>query len=343
MTMKIAVLSGGVGGARFARALDAFGNRADRPIACSAIVNVGDDFTHLGLRVSPDLDSVAYHLADLGDRERGWGRAGDTGRAMAEMRRVLPEASWFELGDLDIAHNLMRTHLLATGATLSAATRTLNERYGVECEVLPASDDPSPTLVALGPDGSDTVAFQEWWVRDRAEPAPRSFEFPGAASARPAPGVLEALRAADLIVIAPSNPVVSISPILAIPGIRDAVTASAAPVIGLSPVIGGKPVRGWLERCLAAIGVECSAPAISELYGDRRSGGLLDGWLADPVDAGLDTSFTGEVRHVPLRFHLDERDDRVVEALLDLADELTEGSATTSTGAATGLKSGLSV
>lgn len=331
MTKNVVFLSGGVGGARFAQALDTWNGEAGNPLACTAIVNVGDDFTHLGMRISPDLDSVAYHLAGLGNRARGWGRAGDTDAVMTEMRRVLPTASWFQLGDLDIAHNLLRTHLLNDGAPLSEVTRILNELYGVRFTVLPVTDAPSPTLVTF-PAGGETLRFQEWWVRDQAQPTPSGFAFPEARAARPSPGVIEALASADLIVVAPSNPVVSIDPILAIPGIRAALTNSAAPIVGLSPIIGGRPVRGWLDRCLEAVAVECSAPAIAAYYGNRQDGGLLDGWLADPQDAGTTDTFGGAVAHVPLLFTQDERDLAIIEAVFSLAERIT-----------TEAKSGLSV
>lgn len=330
MTRNITFLSGGVGGARFARALHSWNEASGRLFNCTAIVNVGDDFTHMGLRISPDLDSVAYHLADMGDKGRGWGRASDSTRTMSEISRVLPEESWFQLGDLDIAHSLMRTQLLEKGHSLSETTHLLNSRYGVSFTVLPATDDPSPTIVEHA--GSAPMGFQEWWVRNQASPPPTAFTFPHAADSRPAPGVLESLAAADIIVIAPSNPVVSIDPILAIPGIRAAIAEAAAPVIGLSPIIGGRPVRGWLDRCLAVVDVECAAPAVAARYGDRSSGGLLDAWLADPLDENLPNSFAGLITHVPLLFSQDEGDNRIIDALMESVTSLTNAP-----------KSGLSV
>lgn len=331
MTKRVVFLSGGVGGARFARALDMWNRAAQRPLTCTAVVNVGDDFTHLGMRISPDLDSVTYHLAGMGDRARGWGRAGDTDQVITEIRRVLPAAGWFHLGDLDIAHSLLRTQLLSDGTPLSEVTRVLNTQYGVDFTVLPVTDAVSPTSVSL-PNRENTLNFQEWWVRDQAHPTPSGFTFPAAPTARPAPGVLEALSNADLIVVAPSNPIVSIDPILAIPGIRAALASAAAPVIGLSPIIGGKPVRGWLDRCLEAVGVECSAPAIASRYGSRADGGLLDGWLADPEDAGLVNEFRGEIAHVPLRFTQSDEDLAIIDAVFELAGRTVPGT-----------KSGLSV
>lgn len=281
--MKVALLSGGVGGARCALALDTWRRTVDADLDLTVVVNVGDDFTHLGLRISPDLDSVTYHLGGLADRERGWGRAGDSQRIMMQVERHLPEAAWFHLGDLDLAHSLIRSELLASGLALSDVARRFADDFGIAARIIPVTDDPSPTAVDL-PDGR-SVGFQEWWVRDRAEPLPLGFRFPAAGSAAPAPGAVEAVRDADLVVIAPSNPIVSIAPILAIPGLREAMRETGAPVAGISPIIGGRPVRGWADRCLAAAGVECSARGVRDFYGHRGSGGLLDGWLLDEVDA----------------------------------------------------------
>lgn len=332
MIDRIAVLSGGVGGARFARALDAWRRRNRPEMEITAIVNVGDDFDHLGLRICPDIDSVTYHLAGLGDPVRGWGRADDTAHAFTEIARIMPEHRWFELGDLDIAHNAMRTQLLGERRPLSEVTAELARRYGVGPAVLPVTDRPSPTRVVFGPDARRrALGFQEWWVRDAATPQPAAFEFPLAARAAPAPGVLDALRSAQLVVVAPSNPAVSIAPILAVPGVRQALRTTAAAVVGLSPIIGGRPVRGWADRCLAVIGVECTSAAVAAHYGSRADGGLLDGWLADPEDRRLDFGRCGPVAFCPLRFTAGREDDAIIDALLELAD------------AARARKSGLSV
>ncbi|UOR02181.1 2-phospho-L-lactate transferase CofD family protein [Leucobacter allii] len=333
--MRVALLSGGVGGARCALALDIWRRETRSRLDLTAIVNVGDDFTHLGLRISPDIDSVLYHLGDLGDTSRGWGRAGDSATIAEQLRRHLPEAAWFHLGDLDLGHSLIRTRLLAQGLTLSEVTAKFAEDFGIEASVRPVTDDPSPTVVdvpaevpaeTLWPDEASGTAerslgFQEWWVRGRAEPMPCRFRSPAAAEARPAPGVLDAIRDADVVVIAPSNPIVSVTPVLDIPGVREAVRATSAPVVGLSPIIGGRPVRGWADRCLAVAGVECSATGVRDFYGARESGGLLDGWLLDPTDA------TPGPHPMPttaseLRFGGDERDTRIVEALWELVEAL---------------------
>lgn len=322
---KITYLSGGVGGARFSSALSRWNDHAGSPCELTAIVNVGDDFTHLGLHISPDIDSVTYHLSGLGDAKRGWGRANDTDCVAQEVARIMPETTWFQLGDLDIAHNLMRTHLLSQGLTLSEVTETLAQKYGVPVNILPATNDPSPTTVLLPRDEQEVDSehpvrrnFQEWWVKQQAEPLPLGFEFPGATRATPAPGVIEAITDADLIVFAPSNPVVSIDPILAIPGIREALATSNAPVIGLSPIIGNKPVRGWADRCLQAVGISCTAGAVTDYYGHSSTGGLLDGWLIDPVDEDQEMNFAGIVSSVPLLFTQDENDFPIIDLLIDM-------------------------
>ncbi|MBL3699482.1 2-phospho-L-lactate transferase [Leucobacter luti] len=338
--MRIVLLSGGVGGARCARALDAWRRTADPSLRLTAIVNVGDDFTHLGVRISPDIDSVTYHLGDLGDTERGWGRAGDSARIAKQIEHHLPDTAWFHLGDLDLGHSLIRTELLASGMPLSRVTQRFLDDFGISARVLPVTDDDSPTIVRV-PNGP--LSFQEWWVRLRAEPVPERFEYPRAAAAQPAPGVIAAIEEADLVVVAPSNPIVSITPIFEVPGVREAVAGARAPVVGVSPIIGGRPVRGWADRCLAAAGVECSALGVRDFYGSRGAGGLLDGWLVDPVDdlgreadgrggrggsgEHSEPGGSGEpgsertivTRSVPLRFTGGREDARIVEALLALA------------------------
>lgn len=322
--MNITLLSGGVGGARCALAFDTWRRTVDPTLSLTAIVNTGDDFTHLGLRVAPDIDSVTYHLAGLADLARGWGRADDTTRIADQVARHLPAAAWFHLSDNDLGHSLLRTEMLASGLTLSEVTDRFARDFGVTARIIPVTDDASPTIVQL-PGGE--LPFQEWWVREQASPVPTGFDFPLAAAARPAPGVIEAISSADLVVIAPSNPVVSITPILNIPGVRDAVLSTAAPVIGLSPIIGGRPVRGWADRCLAAAGVECSASAVRDVYGSRSVGGLLDGWLVDTADAaaaGVGTGSSGPVGTIPtlatpLLFTGSDQDNKIIEAVLSLA------------------------
>ena len=313
--MNITLLSGGVGGARCALALDTWRRTVDPGLSLTAIVNVGDDFTHLGLRISPDIDSVTYHLAGLADLQRGWGRTGDTTGIAQQVATHLPSEAWFHLSDQDLGHSLLRTELLSSGSTLSEVTQRFAHDFGVAATILPATNDPSPTMVSV-PEGE--IPFQAWWVREQASPVPSGFTYPRAEDARPAPGVLTAIRDADVVVIAPSNPIVSVTPILKIPGVREALHATRAPVVGLSPIIGGKPVRGWADRCLAAAGVECTAAAVREFYGARDAGGLLNGWLIDPVDARSAPGESVPTAATPLLFSCSDQDNRIIEALLSL-------------------------
>ena len=312
--MRITVLAGGIGGARFLR-----GVRAARPeLDITAIVNTGDDITLHGLRVCPDLDSVMYTLGDGIDSDRGWGRAKETWRLKDELAAYDSQAPWFGLGDLDLATHLVRTEMLAAGSSLSEATAALCRRWQPGARLLPMTDQPCETHVVVEIDGRRrSIHFQSWWIEYRAIPTPLEFVSVGVQDARPAPGVLDALADADVVLVAPSNPVVSIDTILGVPGIRAAVVAAPAPVIGFSPIIAGRPVRGMADACLPAIGVEVSAQGVGAHYGARRAGGLLDGWLIDESDEarveGLD------VRAVPLYMHNDEATAAMVRAGLELA------------------------
>jgi LPPG:FO 2-phospho-L-lactate transferase len=306
--MHIVVLAGGIGGARFLTGVRAVAERrtaAGDPTTVTAIVNVGDDVTMHGLRICPDLDSVMYTLAGAADTERGWGREGETWVIKAELAAYGAEPTWFGLGDKDVATHLVRTRLLAAGHPLSTATATLCERWRTGITLLPASDDRLETHVVVGGDistaGGDieperAIHFQEWWVRHRAGLPARRFVFVGAESAKPAAGVLDAISTADIILVAPSNPVVSIAPILAVGGLRDALSGAPAKIVGYSPIIGGSPVRGMADKCLAAMSVEVSAEGVGGLYGARSDGGLLDAWLVDDSDAG--TSVPGVAVYV---------------------------------------------
>src|SRR6185295_13978556 len=266
--MHIVVLAGGIGGARFLLGVRALAGSIGATV--TAVINVGDDVTLHGLRICPDLDSVMYTLGGGADTERGWGRAGETWSAKEELAAYGAEPTWFGLGDRDIATHLVRTRMLEAGYPLSAVTEALCDRWQPGVRLLPATDDRAETHVVVELEGQESALhFQEWWVRHRAALPARRFVFVGAESAKPAAGVLDALAAADVVLIAPSNPVVSIAPILAIPGLRDAVAGGAAPVVGVSPIIGGAPVRGMADRCLAAVGVECSAAGVGGLYGAR--------------------------------------------------------------------------
>jgi LPPG:FO 2-phospho-L-lactate transferase len=287
---RITVLSGGVGGARFLRGVREWArqNHPDESGGTSAtitaIVNTGDDMWLTGLRIAPDLDSIMYTLAGANDETRGWGRVGETERVSGELRAYGIGWPWFTLGDLDIGTHLARTHLLRTGVPLSAVTDRITERWDIGVRLIPMTDDEVETHVISAVDGTQ-MHFQEWWTRHRAQIPAREFVQLDAPSSTPAPGVLDAIADADVILVAPSNPVVSIGTILGIPGIRAALSAAPAPIVGVSPIIGGAVVRGMADACLETIGVPTAADAVALHYGARSSGGLLDAWLMDEVDA----------------------------------------------------------
>ena len=280
--VKITVISGGVGGARFLRGLRQHvrTNLPDSEI--TAVVNTGDDMWLTGLRIAPDLDSIMYTLAGENDEQRGWGRIGETERVSGELRAYGVGWPWFTLGDLDIGTHLTRSHLLREGQPLSAVTERITSRWDLGVRLIPATDDEVETHVVV--DGGE-MHFQEWWTRHRATLPALGFVQRGVASATPAPGVLEAIADADVVLLAPSNPVVSIGTVLGIPGVRAAVAATSARVVGVSPIIAGAVVRGMADACLTAIGVETSAEAVALHYGARSAGGILDAWLVDETDA----------------------------------------------------------
>jgi len=314
--MRITLQAGGVGAARFLRGLTAEAPDAD----ITVISNTADDITLFGLHVSPDLDTVMYTLGGGISEEQGWGRAGETFTVLSELAAYGAGPDWFSLGDRDLATHIHRTSMLAAGLPLSAVTRVLCQRWQPGVELLPMSDDRVQTEVILREDGQErTVHFQEWWVRLRAAAPAAGFSFTGAEAAAPAPGVLEAIAAADVVLFPPSNPVVSIGPILAVPGIADAVRDKRA--IGVSPIIGGAPVRGMADACLAAIGVETSAAAVAAHYGP----GLLSGWLVDEQDgaAAESPALAGlAVRALPLYMTDVPAAAAIARAALDLAAEV---------------------
>jgi LPPG:FO 2-phospho-L-lactate transferase len=273
--VKVALLSGGVGGARFARGLQA----VLAPGELTVIGNVGDDVEVLGLHVSPDLDSILYALADLNDEERGWGRAGETWNAL-ESASAWGGESWFRLGDLDIGLHLVRAQRLRAGDPLSAVTAGLAAAAGLSTVILPATDDRLRTRVVT-PAG--TFAFQEWFVARGHRDEVDDVEFEGALGARPGPGVLDALRAADVVVIAPSNPYVSVAPILAVEGIRAALAARPVPCVAVSPIVGGKAVKGPADRMLSRMAGGTTPRHVAERYG-----GLIDALVIDEADAPAD-------------------------------------------------------
>lgn len=311
--MHIVVLAGGIGGARFLLGVRAAA--ADTSADVTAVVNVGDDVTLHAVRICPDLDSVMYTLGGGADPERGWGRSAETWNVKEELAAYGAEPSWFGLGDRDLATHLVRTAMLNAGYPLSAVTEALCARWQPGIRLLPATDDRLETHVVVD---KRAIHFQEWWVRHHAELPAERFVFVGADQAKPAAGVLDALRSADVVLLAPSNPVVSIAPILAVPELRDAIGTGHAPVVGVSPIIGGSPVRGMADKCLAAIGVECSAAGVGAMYGARASGGLLDGWLVDTADAG--TAISGvTVRDAPLWMTDEEKTAAMVRVALEVA------------------------
>ena len=269
--MSVALLSGGVGGAKLAAGLyDVLG-----PGELTIVGNVGDDVEVLGLSVSPDLDSLLYGLAGLNDAERGWGRAGETWQVLESARSWGGEA-WFALGDLDIGLHLVRSQALRRGEALSAVTAALVDAAGLDVRLLPATDDVLRTRVVT-PAG--TFSFQEWFVARRHEDDVDALLYDGADSARAAPGVIEALAAADVLVIAPSNPFVSIHPILAVPGIRDAIEARRTCAIAVSPLIGGRAVRGPLDRMMRRLLGGTTPDVVARCYD-----GLIDALVVDTVD-----------------------------------------------------------
>jgi LPPG:FO 2-phospho-L-lactate transferase len=318
--MRIVVLAGGIGGGRFLTGVRAFARAAGAEV--TAVVNVGDDVTLHSLRICPDLDSVMYALGGGADAERGWGRRNETWTIREELAAYQAEPTWFGLGDRDIATHLVRTTMLNAGYPLSAVTEALCARWQPGVRLLPATDDRVETHVVVEHDGGErAIHFQEWWVRHRAELPARRFVFVGADAAKPADGVLDALAGADVVLLAPSNPVVSIAPILAVPGLKEALTAGPAPVVGVSPIIGAAPVRGMADKCLAAIGVSCTAAGVGAMYGARSAGGVLDGWLVDTADAAVQVDAVA-VRAAPLWMTDEPATAAMTQAALELAGVL---------------------
>jgi LPPG:FO 2-phospho-L-lactate transferase len=329
------VLSGGVGGARFLQGLLHLLGPAARQgegqgePAITVVANTGDDLWLHGLKVCPDLDTVMYTLGGGIDEERGWGRTGETWQAKAELAAYGVEPTWFGLGDRDLATHLVRTQMLDAGYPLSAVTAALCERWRPGVRLLPMSDDRVETHIVIDdaaePSGRRAVHFQEYWVRLHAEVPARAVVPVGLDASRPAPGVLEAVSGTDVVLLPPSNPVVSIGTVVGVPGVRDALRETAAPVVGLSPVGAGSHVRGMAAQLLTALGVEVGAAAVAEHYGARSSGGLLDGWLVDEADADQvqrvrDAGIA--CRAVPLMMTDPDATAAMAQAALDLAAEV---------------------
>jgi LPPG:FO 2-phospho-L-lactate transferase len=344
--MRITALAGGVGGARFLRGLlhhlgaaeVAAPRDGEAGARVTVIGNTADDITLHGLRVCPDLDTVMYTLGGGVHEGQGWGRADERFTAAEELAAYGDGPDWFTLGDRDLATHVVRTRMLGQGRTLSEVTVALCDRWrlpGMGVRLLPMTDDRVETHVEIedpqGPGGLRAIHFQEWWVRLHAAVPARRILALGIESARPAPGVLEAIRTADVVLLPPSNPVVSIGTILGVPGVRDALRGTSAPVVGVSPIIGGAPVRGMADACLTAIGVETTAAAVAGLYAD-----FLDGWLVDTGDAppaeAADGSDGAErrrpvVRARPLLMTDVEASAQIAAEALRLADELAPAPA----------------
>jgi LPPG:FO 2-phospho-L-lactate transferase len=320
--LQVTALAGGVGAARFLRGVVAH-LAEDHPGSQLTIIgNTADDLRLYGLHVSPDLDTVLYTLGGGVHEEQGWGRADETFAVTSELAAYGVQPQWFTLGDRDMATHIVRTQMLG-GYSLSQVTAALGRRWlaslPVPTHLLPMSDDRVETHVVVrepvGP--SHAIHFQEWWVRHHAQLPVEKIVLVGIEQARPAPGVLDAIAGADFLLLPPSNPVVSVGPILSVPGVRDAVRSMQAPVVGVSPIIGGRPVRGMADACLAAIDVDTSAAAVAALYSD-----VLDGWLVDEVDADAigETAGLGvATRAMPLLMADPSTTRAIAGAAIDLA------------------------
>ncbi|OBJ53458.1 2-phospho-L-lactate transferase [Mycobacterium sp. 1423905.2] len=325
--MKVTVLVGGVGGARFllgVQQLLGLGQYASPDSRTAhelcAVVNIGDDAWIHGVRVCPDLDTCMYTLGGGVDPERGWGHRDETWNAMAELASYGMQPDWFQLGDRDLATHLVRTQMLNAGYPLTQITAALCDRWQPGALLLPASDDRCETHVVITDPADQTtraIHFQEWWVRHRAQVPTHSFAFIGAEKATATTEVTQAIADADVILLAPSNPVVSVGAILAVPGIRAALRSTAAPIVGYSPIIGGKPLRGMADACLSVIGVESTAEAVGRHYGSRRTTGILDCWLVHEGDHAEIDGVT--VRSIPLLMSDPKATAEMVRVGLELA------------------------
>ncbi len=315
--LRITALAGGIGGARFLRGL----RQAAPDAEITVIGNTADDIVLHGLYISPDLDTVMYTLGGGIHESQGWGRDGETFAVAGELAAYGAQPDWFTLGDRDIATHILRTEMLGAGYPLSAVAEALCDRWRPGVRLIPMTDDRVQTHVVIDEgEGARAVHFQEWWVRLHAKVPAERIVIVGVEDASPAPGVLDAIADADMVLLPPSNPVVSIGPILAVPGVRDALRAASAPVVGLSPIIGGAPVRGMADACLTAIGVETSASAVAGLYAD-----FLDGWLVDESDADAEPRITASGPRciaVPLLMRDVDAAAGMARHALDLAGEL---------------------
>jgi LPPG:FO 2-phospho-L-lactate transferase len=291
---EITVLSGGMGGAKFLTGLrhavrEQLLPGVDPDATITVIANTADDWWVHGLKICPDLDTVMYTLGDGIDPEQGWGRRQESWTVLEELKEYGVEPTWFGLGDRDIATHLVRTQMLEAGFPLSRVTEALCQRWQPGVRLLPMSDDRVETHIAIAdpdsPSGRTVIHFEEYWVRLRASVPAEQIVVVGLEQSTPAPGVVEALAEADLVIVPPSNPVVSVGTILGVPGIREALLDTRAPVLGLSPIVGDTHVQGMAQQMLTAIGVDVTAAGVAGHYGSRGRGGVLDAWLVDASDA----------------------------------------------------------
>ncbi len=313
---KVVALAGGVGAARFLSGLVG----CVAPEEITVIGNTGDDLVFHGLHICPDLDIVTYTLAGVVDPAKGWGRAGDSFRVLGELEALGAEV-WFSLGDLDLAVSLYRTARLARGRRLSEVTAEIARRFGLEVRILPMTDDPVGTVVRVRSEaGEEELGFQEYWVKRGARDPVLAVRLAGGESATPAPGVKEAISGAEAVLICPSNPVVSVGSILSVPGIREALRHTAAPVVAVSPLVGGKPLRGMADTLMEGLGLKVRAAEVARLYSD-----FLDGFVLDPADEGEAEEVAGMgIRPLVFPAVMKDREAAVslARATLDLAFSL---------------------
>ena len=310
----VVALSGGIGGAKLALGL----YRVLPPGTLTVVCNPGDDFDHLGLRICPDADTVLYTLAGIANPETGWGRMGETWTFMEALADLGGE-TWFQLGDGDLALHVERTRRIGDDEALSHVVEDVARRLGVRARVVPACDETVRTVVGT-PDGR--MAFQHYFVRDRCEPVVTGFDFEGAEDARPCDAVLEALGDGSLrcVVVCPSNPFISIDPILAVPGMKAAIRAAAVPVVGVSPIVGGRAVKGPTAKMMRELGLDVSNRSIGRHYGD-----LVDAWIIDSADSRDAAGFPRPVRIAPTMMRTDADKDSLARVVLEFADEVRTG------------------
>jgi len=313
--MKVTLLAGGTGGAKLAHGLQQVLPAGDLTV----IVNVGDDTEPFGLLICPDIDTIVYTLAGLADREQGWGVAGDTYTALAQLERY-GESTWFWVGDADLATHVRRNHLMADGASLTEATAAMTSALGISSHIVPATDDRLRTCVQTD---AGELDFQSYFVKRGQRDEVRAVRFDGAEAAKPSPAALEALAGAELVIVGPSNPIVSIGPILAIPGMREALVGSRAPRIGVSGIVAGKALRGPADRMLTSLGHESSALGVARLYE-----GLVERFVIDEADASLAPSIEAlgmAVSILPTVMSSDEDRAGLARALVALGEGMLSG------------------